>query len=376
MTPDPGEAIMQDGRAEAEEGRFWPHPIPTWIRTLGMLGWMVAGLAAGVAALGYVFSAAASIMVPLVMAFVIGVVAYPVVETLGRWRIPHALGALIVLLLLGGIIVLIAWVTTAGIINQWPLISANIQSGVESTKATLESWGVDAQLVRTAAERVQASAGATASTAVSGILAAVSSGLSGVLALFFGLFVGAALLYYVLSDFPRIGRYIDCHLGLPEDLGHGVTADAAEALTGYFRGTTLSGLVVAVVIGIGLLLLGVPLALPIALVTFLTCYIPFFGAIVSGAFAFLVALGAKDLPTALIVLAIVLIAQNLLQTIVNARLMGTSLNLHPLVVLVVTMLGGIFGGLLGAALAAPVVAIALRATARIKRHAQQVDAAT
>ena len=60
-----------------------------------------------------------------------------------------------------------------------------------------------------------------------------------------------------------------------------------------------------------------------------------------------------------------LLTQNVLQTVINARVMGDSLNLHPLVVLVVTMLGGIFGGILGAALAAPVAALLLNAGKRL-----------
>jgi predicted PurR-regulated permease PerM len=136
-------------------------------------------------------------------------------------------------------------------------------------------------------------------------------------------------------------------------------------MRGYFRATTITGVVVAAVIGLAMLLLGIPLAGAVAIVTFLTCYIPFFGAIISGAFAFLVALGTGGMTQAIIILIVVLVAQNLLQTIINARVMGDSLNLSPLVVLVVTMLGGTFGGLLGAALAAPVAALLISAGKRL-----------
>jgi len=61
----------------------------------------------------------------------------------------------------------------------------------------------------------------------------------------------------------------------------------------------------------------------------------------------------------------VLLTQNVLQTVINARVMGDSLNLHPLVVLVVTMLGGIFAGILGAALAAPLAALFINAGKRL-----------
>jgi len=200
----------------------------------------------------------------------------------------------------------------------------------------------------------------------SGLGAALASGLSGIFALFFGLFIGAVLLFYVLTDFPNIAQWIGGHLGnLPEGVGTGIVDDAVAAMRGYFRATTISGVVVSAVIGVAMLLLGIPLAGAVAIVTFLTCYIPFFGAIISGAFAFTVALGANGLTTAVILLVIVLIAQNVLQTVINARVMGDSLNLHPLIVLVVTMLGGIFGGLLGAALGAPTAALLVNAAKRL-----------
>ena len=148
--------------------------------------------------------------------------------------------------------------------------------------------------------------------------------------------------------------WLSNHMGhLPVDLAEGVVEDAVQAMRGYFRATTITGFAVATVIGATMLIMGVPLAVTVALVTFLTCYIPFFGAIISGVFAFFVALSSNGLPTAIALLVIVLLTQNVLQTAINARVMGDSLNLHPLVILVVTMLGGIFAGILGAALAAP-----------------------
>ena len=221
--------------------------------------------------------------------------------------------------------------------------------------------------------RLQSSGGSASQSAVSGVAASASSVLSGVGAGLFGVFIGAVLLYYLLSDYPRIVDYVSSHLGMPADLGKGVVDDASLSLRGYFQGTTITGFVVAVFIGVGVWALGVPLAGPIAVVTFLTCYIPFFGAIISGAFAFLIALGTNGFTSAMLVLVVVLVAQNLLQTIVNSKAMGESLSLHPIVVLVVTMLGGIFVGLLGAMLAAPVVATLLRAAQRIAAYTRSED---
>jgi len=114
------------------------------------------------------------------------------------------------------------------------------------------------------------------------------------------------------------------------------------------------------VVGLGALLLGVPLAGPIAIVTFVTSYIPFFGAFFAGAFAVLVALGAKGLSVALAMLAITLLANNTLQNLLEPVAFGRTLRLHPLTVLLVTTAGTLLFGVLGATLAAPVTAVTLR----------------
>ena len=278
--------------------RFWPKRVPDWVRTIGMLGWMVAGAAAGIYAVAYVSSKAASILVPLIVAVVIGVVAYPLVVKLQKWNIPSSVGAVLVLLLLILIVVVAAWVTVAGVISQWPQIASQLQAGVASLKNAMTSLGAGGGTGQKVVQEAQTAVGGASKSAVSGVVSSAGSGLSGVISLLFGLFIGAFLLYYVLSDMPTISAYVDSHLGLPGDLGRGVAEDATSSLRGYMRGTTITGAAVAAVIGIGVAVLGVPLAVPIALVTFLTCYIPFFGAIVSGAFAFLIAFGAKGIGVA------------------------------------------------------------------------------
>lgn len=106
--------------------------------------------------------------------------------------------------------------------------------------------------------------------------------------------------------------------------------------------------------------LGVPLAGPIAIVTLVTSYIPFFGAFLSGAFAVVIAFGAQDLGVALAMLAIVLLSNNTLQNLLEPVAFGRALRLHPLTVMLVTTAGTLLFGVLGATLAAPVTAVVVR----------------
>jgi predicted PurR-regulated permease PerM len=352
-----------------------PSAIPGWMTTAGIGAWLIVGMAAALAIAGWFFTATASISVPLVLAMVIGMIAYPVCARMTSRGVPKSAAAGIVLLLLLAVVVGVIWVTVAGVLDQWPSIQAQLQNGIAKLAPTLNAMGFNSAAVDSAIHTAQPSSagGAPSGDPFTGkVLGALGSvlkgGLSGIFSLLFSVFIALMLVFYVLTDFPTMSDWLSRHMGsLPQSVGEGIIDDAVHAMRGYFRATSISGLAVAVVIGIAMLVMGVPLALTVALVTFLTCYIPFFGAIFSGAFAFVIALSSNGFPAAVALLVIVLLTQNVLQTIIINRVMGESLNLHPLVVLVVTMLGGIFGGLLGAALGAPLAALFINAGKRLAK---------
>ena len=112
-------------------------------------------------------------------------------------------------------------------------------------------------------------------------------------------------------------------------------------------------------VGLGALALGVPLAGTIAVVVFVTAYVPFIGAFVSGAFAVILTLSSQGTTDALIMLVIVILANGLLQNIVQPIAFGATLDLNPLVVLIVTIGFGAIFGMIGLILAAPLTSAAL-----------------
>lgn len=360
-------------RDQRSSSALWSPGVPRWLRSLGTISWLAVGIAGAAAIVAWLFSQLAGVLIPLILACAIGVVAYPLVERMERVRIPRRLGAVITLLLLAAIIVLVVWIVVYGVVAKWPQIQGSIQQGIGSAKSSLDSLGVSQQTLAVWAGRLESVAKGGSQGVVSGVASSASSLLSGIGGGLLGVLIGAVVLYYLLSEYPRVVDYVSCHLGMPAELGEGVMDDVSASLRGYFRGTTITAAAVAAFIGVGVWVLGVPLAVPIAVVTFLTSYIPFFGAIVAGAFAFLIALGTKGFTSALLVLAVVLVAQNILQTLVNPKAMGESLSIHPIVVLIATVLGGIFAGLLGAMFAAPMTAALVRAGHRIRAYARRDD---
>ena len=129
------------------------------------------------------------------------------------------------------------------------------------------------------------------------------------------------------------------------------------------------------VVGLGAWVLGVPLAGTIAVVAFVTAYVPYIGAFVTGAFAVVLALGSEGPTTAVIMLVIVLLANGLLQNILQPIAFGATLGLNPLVVLIVTLGAGALFGMVGLVLAAPLTSAAVHISADLAR-AKAAAAAT
>ena len=154
-----------------------------------------------------------------------------------------------------------------------------------------------------------------------------------------------------------------------------VTAEAGRAgwrtLGSYSRGTMLIAAIDALGIGLALVLLGVPLALPLALITFLGGFVPIIGATVAGAVAVLVALAANGPTTALLVLAAVIAVQQIEGNLLEPLVMKRQVQLHPAVILVVVTAGTLIAGIAGAFVSVPIAAVAYRVIDTVQRHREQ-----
>jgi len=234
----------------------------------------------------------------------------------------------------------------------------------------MKSVGVDTSGADSAGSDVKADVPKIISTLTKGII----HGISSLASLVFGLSLAALSLFFLLKDGPSMRRWVDRHLGVPPPVGRTVSSGVIRSLRGYFRGVTIVAAFNGVVVGIGALLLGVPLAGTIAVVSFVTAYVPFIGAFVAGAFAVVIALGAKGTGIAIAMLVIVLLANGLLQNVLQPFVMGSALDLHPLVVLVATIAAGCLFGTLGLILAAPLLSAAVHITRDLARAKAQVEA--
>jgi predicted PurR-regulated permease PerM len=173
----------------------------------------------------------------------------------------------------------------------------------------------------------------------------------------------ALALFFLLKDGPLIRRWMEGHMRVPRPVANGIAERVLQSLRGYFLGVTFVAAFNAVVVAAGALLLGVPLAGTIAVITFLAAYVPYLGAWTAGAFAVLIALGGAGTDAAIGMIVVQLLANGALQQMVQPIAYGAALGIHPLAVLLVTIAGGSLFGAIGLILAAPLTAAATRIAA-------------
>ena len=205
------------------------------------------------------------------------------------------------------------------------------------------------------------------SDSVSALLDGVIGGLARLSSIVFFLAMTALSLFFLLKDGPSIRAWAEGHLGLPMPVAQTITQRVLGSLRGYFLGVTIVAAFNAVVVTIGALILGVPLVGTIAAVTFIGAYIPYLGAWGAGAFAVLIALGGAGTDAAAGMIVVQLLANGILQQLVQPLAMGAALGIHPLAVLVVTIAGGAMFGTIGLVLAAPLTSAAARISADLAR---------
>lgn len=333
---------------------------PKWLRDIGLTSWFAVGFAILLCALIGLLALTATIVVPVILAAVVAAVASPVVGWLTRIGLPRGLATIIFVLVLIGIAGLFAWAVMSGIVSETSKSSNELKHASSSITSWLSQHGIDPAKAQSAQSSVEQSTTKSVSTLLDGV-AKVIGGLSGVV---FFLAMTFISLIFLLKDGPMIRKWAEGHLGVPDEVGHIVTGRLIGSLRGYFLGVTIIAVFNGLVVGIGAVALGVPLVATIVLVTFIGAYIPFLGAWAAGAFSVLIAFGAKDAQTAVIGMIIIqLLANGMLQQMVQPIAYGAALGIHPLAALIATIGGGCLFGAIGLILGAPLLSAAVRISA-------------
>lgn len=344
---------------------------PGWLRDAGFTSWLVVGVLILLAGVVWLLTLTQVIFVPLIVAGVIAAVAGQLVALLERHRVPRALGAVLVLLLIIGAGVLAGYLVVRGIGTETAAISDQLKHGAGKVEGWLKDLGVGDGKAQAANHDV--------STGASGSFKALIHGLAGgidrLASLAFFVAMTTLILFFLLKDGPVIRSWTERHVGLPPEVAHTITRRTLQSLRGYFLGVTIVALFNAVLVGAAAFALGIPLAGTIAVVTFIGGYVPYLGAWTAGAFSVLMALGGSGPEAAGGMVVVQLLSNGPLQQIVQPVAYGAALGLHPLAVLVLTISGGALFGTVGLILAAPIASAIVRVSADLTRARGEAAAA-
>lgn len=339
---------------------------PRWLRDLGFSSWLLVGVGAALVATIWLLSLTEAIVMPVITAGIIASVASPLVDRLRRLGVPRGIGAALVMLAIIALAFGVGLMVLAGIASQADSLSARLQEGAHQ----IQSWAQDLGVKAPTAADANAHGSASISDAFQALTHGLLGGLDRLASLAVFLSFTALSLFFLLKDAPTISGFVERHLGVPPPVARSVLGRVAGSMRGYFLGVTIVALWSALIVGAGALLLGVPLAGTIAAVTFLGGYVPYIGAWTAGIFAVLIALGGQDAEVAGAMAVVVLLANGVLQQLVQPIAYGAALRLHPLAVLIVTIAGGCLFGTVGLVLAAPLLSAAVRISADLTTAAE------
>jgi putative heme transporter len=339
--------------------------------TAGRVGWAIIGVAGGVVVVGFVLGRLSLVVVPVVLALFPATVLVPLANRLKR-RLPDAVAASIALVAGFAAVGLVIALMVPLVVAELPRLADSAGEGVAEVVRFLDEGlvGLDLGGVAGLVDRAREQLGDLGELARPALAAATAA---------FKFVVATLLLmvvlFFYLKDGGRIGRGLLAVV--PRRMQprlRRVGEQAWQTLGAFFRGQLLIALVDAVAIGVGLALLRVPLALPLAILVFVGGLFPIVGAVTAGALAVLVALAHGGLVLGLLVLALIVAVQQLEGNILEPLILSHVVKLHALIVVLAVTAGAIAFGVLGAFLAVPVVAVVGHVARILREDPDAVDA--
>ena len=359
-TTDAGESLVNPatGRSYPTRGRVFR----AGLRSTAVLCGQMLIVLAFLFALLWLLSKFWVILLPVILGIVVATVLWPPVRWMLAHRVPSAVATFITLLgaiaVVGGVIGLIV----PSVVDQAPELANQAVDGVKKVQHWVQGPPLNvgdeqiSSLVNEITSKLQSSASAIASGVFSGVGVATSALIT--------LFTTLVLVFFFLKDGPKFLPWLERTMGKGgSDHLSEVLRRMWDTLGGFIRTQAIVSFVDAALIGIGLVILDVPLAAVLIVITFLGGFVPIVGAFVAGALAVLIALVSVGPTQALIVLGIILAVQQLEGNVLSPWLQSKSMNLHAVIVLLSVTLGGTLFGITGAFLAVPTascLAVALR----------------
>ncbi|WP_236652211.1 AI-2E family transporter [Streptacidiphilus neutrinimicus] len=352
------------------------HPaeaVPWTLRVAAEGMWRLLLVGAGLYVLLQIIGTLRIVALAFVAALLISALLQPTVHWLKRHGVPRGLAT--ALTFLGGLasIGLVAWFVFWQVSTHLNQLTDQVQKGIGQIRHWLETGPMhltDTQINQFANQLTK-----VVGTNSDQIASFGFDTVSVVVEIVTGVFLAAFCTYFLLYDGERIWGW--CLRLLPvrsRVSAAGAGPRAWSTLTAYVRGTVVVAFIDSLSIGIGIYLLGVPLAMPIAVIIFLGAFVPLVGALITGTIAVLIGLVTHGPVTALLVLAVLLGVQQIEGHLLQPLILGRAVRVHPLAVILAVASGSIIGGIGGAVVAVPLVAVTNTVVGYLRaRHAVDED---
>lgn len=335
--------------------------------------WRLIVIGIVVYAIAHIIGLLHLVVLPCAIALLLCALLHPITARLRRWMPSLAATWLTMLLALG---VLGGVGTFVGIQanDQFPHLVDRIQH----TAHQAQNWLVTGPLhlknsqlqsiVDEALKQLQQQRGKLVGTVFTGATVA-GEVIASIVFLFF-------VTFFLLKDGRGIWNWLISGLGSHRERFDRAGRAAWETLSQYVHGTVIVAAIHSVVIAITLMIMGVPLVAPLAVIVFFGSFIPIVGILVAGALAVLVVFSVKGGIAALIFLGILIMEQQLEGHVLQPLVVGRWVRFHPLAIILAITIGGVVGGIPGAAVAVPTAAVIYRAVPALRNTPGPIPAET
>jgi len=353
-----------DGRPPPPRARWaGDDAVPRGLAVSSAVTLRVIIVVGGIVLLGLFAKLMLVVVLPLIISLLLATLLAPSARWLRSRRVRPAPAAFLSVLLAVAVFVGLWALVIPPFVNQVPAVADNIQQGAGQVADALAPLGVTSEDVQGGIQRAreQLQSNQVAGRVVSGALLLVQ-------------WAAAILLIVVLTFFfVKDGHQLrDWTVMLFAPQRRRMLGDILDrawaALAAYVQGVFLVATIDALLIGIVLLLVGVPIALPLIVLTFIAAFFPIVGSVLAGVAAVLVALVSNGTVDALIVLAAILVVQQLEGNVFYPVVVGRQLRLHPVAILLALTAGGVLAGVAGAFLAIPVAAVTSAVLDHVRTH--------
>jgi predicted PurR-regulated permease PerM len=369
-TPVPPGASLPTGTSARGDGSPPDATVHHGLKITAAYAWRLIVVAVAVYLVFVALAKLTLVAVAVFVGLVITALLRPLVDLLARW-LPRGMAVAVALLLtivtLGGVFTFVA----DSVAGQSAKLSAQFISGLNDLErslagAPLHLRAVDLnQLGQQIRSWVTQNGGSLAGQALGGAGVAVE--------VLTGLALAVFCSVFFLSSGNRIWTWLLTQAGGNTGRLDGAARAGWATFAGYTRGIVIIAGTNAALVCVALLILRVPLALPLALLTFFATFIPLIGSPIALFVATLVALAARGPLVALLVLALIVVIGQIEGHLLQPLVMSRAVNIHPLAVALTVASGTILYGVIGAVVAVPVVAVAWKVWTSLRTHPSRAD---